>query len=255
MTPSLFLAHGSPMLALQQTGYTDFLQKLAGRIQPKAIVIFTAHWETQTTTVSASDDVYETIYDFGGFPDELYTLTYPAKGSSRIAADVKQRLESQGIAVHTDYTRGLDHGSWTLLYRMYPKADIPVIQLSVNPYLPPAEQYKIGEALRGLGEEDILVIGSGVTVHNLRMVNWNQTTPEPWAVAFDDWLIEKLQAQDVQALFQYEQAAPNARAAVPRPEHFVPFFIALGAGDPDSKPKVIHRSYELGTLSYASFEF
>ncbi|SDE16061.1 Aromatic ring-opening dioxygenase, catalytic subunit, LigB family [Paenibacillus sp. UNCCL117] len=255
MMPSLFLAHGSPMLALQQNDYTDFLQRLAGRLQPKAIVIFTAHWETQTTTVSASDAVYETIYDFGGFPDELYALTYPAKGSSRIAGDVKDRLEKQGIAVHTDLTRGLDHGSWTLLYRMYPAADIPVIQLSVNPYLPPAEQYKIGEALRGLGDEDILVIGSGVTVHNLRMVNWGQNTPEPWAVAFDDWLIDRLERRDLEALFSYDRLAPHAQAAVPRPEHFVPLFIALGAGSPDRKPELIHRSYELGTLSYACFEF
>ncbi|MDF2724652.1 MAG: transporter, partial [Paenibacillus sp.] len=219
MVPSLFLAHGSPMLAIQQSDYTRFLSELAGRLKPKAIVLFTAHWEQQVTTISSSDEVYETIYDFGGFPDELYQVKYPARGSSIVADIVKKRLEQHGIAVASDMTRGLDHGSWTLLHRMYPAADIPVVQISVNPYLPPEEQFKIGKALRGLGQDDILVIGSGVTVHNLRIIKWGQTEAEPWAVSFDDWLIDKLDKGDQAALFDYAAQAPNARMAVPRAEH------------------------------------
>jgi 4,5-DOPA dioxygenase extradiol len=255
MVPSLFLAHGSPMLAIQQSDYTRFLSELAGRLKPKAIVLFTAHWEQQVTTISSSDEVYETIYDFGGFPDELYQVKYPARGSSIVADIVKKRLEQHGIAVASDMTRGLDHGSWTLLHRMYPAADIPVVQISVNPYLPPEEQFKIGKALRGLGQDDILVIGSGVTVHNLRIIKWGQTEAEPWAVSFDDWLIDKLDKGDQAALFDYAAQAPNARMAVPRAEHFVPFFIALGSGDPDRKPEVIYRDYEFGTLSYLCLQF
>ncbi|MED4602614.1 class III extradiol ring-cleavage dioxygenase [Paenibacillus validus] len=255
MVPSLFLAHGSPMLAIEQTEYAAFLAQLAQRIRPKAIVIFTAHWETEVTTISSSDDVYDTIYDFYGFPDELYKIRYLARGSSIVAANVKERLEKNGIAVQTDTTRGLDHGSWTLLHRMYPEADIPVVQVSVNPYTAPREQYRIGEALRGLGDEDILVIGSGVTVHNLRIIKWGQTTPEPWAVEFDEWLLGRLEQDDQEALFDYAAQAPHARLAVPRAEHFVPFYIAWGSGNPQRKPSVIHRSYDLGTLSYLSLEF
>lgn len=254
MVPSLFLAHGSPMLAIEDNEYTQFLEALAGQIRPKAIVIFTAHWESETLTISSSDDTYETIYDFGGFPPELYAIRYPAKGSAAVADLVAEQLTKQGIAVQRDMKRGLDHGSWTLLYRMYPKADIPVVQVSVNPYLPASEQYRIGEALRGLGQEDILVIGSGVTVHNLRIIKWGQTTPEPWAVAFDDWLIEKLEEKDTKALFDYDQQAPYAQTAVPRPEHFVPFFIAMGS-TAEGEVSVIHRSYQYGTLSYLCLQF
>lgn len=255
MIPSLFLAHGSPMLAIEQTDYTRFLSELAGTMKPKAIVLFTAHWEQPITTVSSSDDVYDTIYDFGGFPDELYKVKYPARGSSIVAGLVKERLKQQGIAVEENTSRGLDHGSWTLLHRMYPAADIPVVQVSVNPYLPPEEQFKIGEALRGLGDEDILVIGSGVTVHNLRIIKWGQKTAEPWAVEFDDWLIEQFDRGDKQSLFNYAAEAPHARMAVPREEHFVPLFIAMGSGEPGRKPKVIHRSYDFGTLSYLCMQF
>lgn len=255
MIPSLFLAHGSPMLAIEQTPYTDFLAELGGRFRPKAIVVFTAHWEQQVTTVSLSDDVYETIYDFGGFPDELYQVTYPARGSSIIASMLMERFQKQGVEAKTNSSRGLDHGSWTLLHRMYPEADIPVVQVSVNPYLPPEEQYRIGAALSGLGDEHILVIGSGVTVHNLRMIKWGQRAPEPWAVEFDDWLIEKMEKQDRESLYRYEQLAPHAKWAVPRAEHFVPLFIAMGSVGPDAAPQVIHRSYDMGTLSYLCMQF
>jgi len=254
--PSLFLAHGSPMLAIEQTPYADFLGELAGRIgKPKAIVIFTAHWEEEDTTISSSDEVYETIYDFGGFPDELYQVKYPARGSSVVADLVAERLAKAGLPAKRDYRRGLDHGSWTLLYRMYPEADVPVVQISVNPYVAPDRQFAIGAALRGLGDDGILVIGSGVTVHNLRIVKWGQTTPEPWAVAFDDWLVERTVNRQLDELFRYEELAPMARAAVPRAEHFVPYFIAFGAGDPARVPEPIHRSYMFGTLSNLSVCF
>ncbi|AFH59934.1 DODA-type extradiol aromatic ring-opening family dioxygenase [Paenibacillus caseinilyticus] len=251
---SLFLAHGSPMLAIEDTEYARFLGRLAKGIRPKAIVIFTAHWESEITTVSSSDEVYETIYDFGGFPDELYEVRYNARGSSIVAGLVTDRLKAAGIPVRQDTQRGLDHGSWTLLHRMYPEADIPVVQVSVNPYLAPKDQFRIGEALRGLNREEILVIGSGVTVHNLRMLRWGQSTPEAWAVEFDDWLLARLEEQDYESLFRYAELAPHARQAVPRAEHFVPFFIALGAGAEGSEPEVIHRSYDLGTLSYLSLQ-
>ncbi|MGG2015626.1 DODA-type extradiol aromatic ring-opening family dioxygenase [Bacillus sp. S10(2024)] len=253
MMPSLFLAHGSPMLAIQDTDYTGFLQTLGETYKPKAIVIFTAHWESEILTISSSNNAYETIYDFGGFPSELYEIKYSARGSSTIATMLEEKFKNRGIAVQKNITRGLDHGSWTLLHRMYPNANIPVVQISVNPFLPAREQYEIGKAIQGLGKEDILVIGSGVTVHNLRMLKWEQTIPEPWAVAFDEWLIDQIQNNNTEALFNWEDEAPHARLAVPRAEHFVPLFIAMGSGN--EKPKIIHRSYEFGTLSYLCLQF
>ncbi|MGR6126876.1 dioxygenase family protein [Paenibacillus sp. SER-28] len=255
MMPSLFLAHGSPMLAIEQTDYTSFLEQLGKSIRPKAVVIFTAHWEAQTLTISSMDDVYDTIYDFGGFPPELYAVKYPAHGSVELANKLEKLYEQKGIDVQTDRVRGLDHGSWTLLHRMYPEADIPVVQISVNPYLSPKAQYVIGEVLRGLGEQDILVIGSGVTVHNLRIVKWGETKTEPWAIDFDNWIIEKVQSRDIEALDHYKSEAPYARQAVPRAEHFIPLFIAMGSGNPANKVKIIHRSYEMGNLSYLCLQF
>ncbi|MFF2484560.1 dioxygenase [Paenibacillus sp. NPDC058071] len=251
----LFVAHGSPMLAVEDNDYTQLLKKTGAGLKPDAIVIFTAHWETETTTISSKDDVYETIYDFGGFPDELYQIQYPASGSTQIAELVRKLLEDKGIPSEFDKVRGLDHGSWTMLHHMFPKADVPVVQVSVNPYGSPEEQYRIGEALRELSDRNILVIGSGVTVHNLRILKWGQKTPEPWAVEFDDWLIDKLEKHDLESLFRYAELAPNAKTAVPRPEHFVPLFIALGSGKPEEKPAIIHRSYDMGNLSYLSFQF
>jgi len=253
MVPSLFLAHGSPMIAIQNNEYTKALKEIGENIKPKAIVLFSAHFEEHTTTIGYTDTIYETIYDFGGFPKELYDITYPAKGSKEIATIVSERLKANNIPTNFNPTRGLDHGSWTLLKHMYPDANIPVVQVSVNPALPAKDQYEIGKALKGLGEEDILVIGSGALVHNLRILKWNQTTPDEWAVEFDEWIIEKIQNQDLNALFNWENEAPHARLAVPREEHFVPLFIALGSGQ--LEPKWIYRGYELGNLSYLSFAF
>lgn len=251
----LFLAHGSPMLAVEQNEYSKFLQATGAELKPDAIVIFTAHWETEAVTISSKDDEYETIYDFYGFPDELYQVKYPAKGSTKVAALVSRLLGDKGIPVAYDTSRGLDHGSWTMLKHMFPKADVPVVQVSVNPYRSAEEQYRIGEALRSLSEQNILLIGSGVTVHNLRAVKWGQKEPESWAVEFDEWLINRMNELDTQALFQYEQLAPYAKMAVPRAEHLVPLYIALGSGNPAKAPQVVYRSYEFGTLSYLSLQF
>jgi 4,5-DOPA dioxygenase extradiol len=255
MVPSLFLAHGSPMLALEDNDYTRFLARLGEEIRPRAVVVFTAHWESNMLAVTATDAEYDTIYDFYGFPEELYAVRYPARGSRTVALRVKEQCEKQGIPVRLDASRGLDHGTWTLLRRMYPEAGIPIVQASVNPYLPAAEQFAIGRALQGLGADEILVLGSGVTVHNLRRIHRGQTVPEPWAVEFDDWLIETVRHGDLDTLFRYDALAPHARQAVPTAEHFVPLLIAMGSAGTPVKAKVIHRSYDMGTLSYLCFRF
>lgn len=253
MVNALFLAHGSPMMAIENNEYTEFLHKLGSKITPKAIVVFTAHWDSEILTISSTDGVYDTIYDFYGFPEELYKIKYPAKGSSSVAAKLWDKLKEHGIIANKDLTRGLDHGAWTLLMHLYPEADIPVVQVSVNPRLSIEDQVKIGNAIQSFGQEDILVIGSGNTVHNLHLVKWNQTTTDPWAEEFDEWLIEKIKNKDISALSNYRKLAPHAIMAVPTAEHFVPLFITLGSGN-RTVPEVIYRTYELGNLSYLGFE-
>lgn len=255
MISSLFVCHGGPNILLENNEYTSFLKDLGKRIKPKAIVIFTAHWEEEITTISAIDTTYNMIYDFYGFPRELYDIKYPAKGSVEIASKLQAMLQNNKIESKLDIKRGLDHGSWVMLKMMYPEANIPVVQVSVNPNLAMEKQYKIGEAIKSLGKDDILVIGSGATVHNLATIKWEDTKPEAWAVEFDNWLVDKVEKNDIKALCSYQQLAPYAKEAVPREEHIVPLFIAMGSGGNKNMPKLLHRSYEYGTLSYICFEF
>jgi 4,5-DOPA dioxygenase extradiol len=199
----LFLAHGSPYLIFEKEGFPAYLNELGKQIKPKAIVIISAHWESETTTVSSTDDVHEMVYDYYGFPPQFYEVRYPARGSSIVASIVEERFRRSGIPVQTS-TRGLDHGVFPVLMHMYPEADIPVVPVSVNPFLPIAEQYKIGAALRGLGDEGILVIGSGFVVHNLREFDRDPNGPKrTWAVEFIDWLKDKVVNKDLASLNEY----------------------------------------------------
>jgi len=256
MMPSFFICHGAPTLAIEENDYTRFLQKLPRGIdQPRAIVLFSAHWESDILSMMYTDGTHETIYDFYGFPDEMYRITYPAKGSKEMAEKVEKLFAENGIETKRDEKRGLDHGAWVILRHLYPQADIPVIGVSVNPELSPREQYAIGRALAALREENVLIVGSGGTVHNLRMIEWGRQEPVQWTVEFDDWLVEKVENWDEPSLFAYEELAPHARLAVPRNEHFVPLFIAMGAGDQKKQAKLLHRSYDYGTLSMICFQF
>jgi 4,5-DOPA dioxygenase extradiol len=255
MVPALFIGHGSPFLAVQQNDYSRFLGELGKRYKPQAIVIFSAHWESETLSLTYTDGVLDTVYDYYGFPEEMYRVKYPAKGSTRTAEILENRFQQHGIKTIREEQRGLDHGSWVALLHMYPNADIPVIQLSVHPFLSPKEQYNIGRALQGIGSENILVIGSGTTVHNLRWFFPDAVGPKPEAEQFDDWIVDKVKRRDIESLDRYMELAPHARLAVPRAEHFVPLFLAMGSGDENRAPAVIHRSYDFGTLSNLCFEF
>ncbi|MCM0650721.1 dioxygenase [Clostridium swellfunianum] len=254
MVSSLFVCHGGPTLVIEDNEYTRFLKEIGKRIKPKAIVVFTAHWENEITTISSTNDNYRMIYDFYGFPKELYSIKYNARGSVEIASRLQAMLKAVDIDSQLDSKRGLDHGVWDILYLMYPEADIPVVQVSVNPNMPMDKQYNLGSAIKDLGSEDILVIGSGSTVHNLGTIDWNAAEAVQWAVEFDNWLIENVENNGKKALFEYRNLAPNAKAAVPREEHIVPLFVAMGSGQ-GNFPKVLHRSYSYGTLSYICIEF
>ncbi|MFX3647148.1 MAG: class III extradiol ring-cleavage dioxygenase [Paenibacillus sp.] len=255
MMPSLFIAHGAPSLALEENVYTEFLQKLGQELpKPKAIVLFSAHWESTTQLVSSVAN-YETIYDFGGFQPELYQIKYPTQGDSETTAEVQRLFAEAGIPVQTDDVRGLDHGAWVVLRLLYPDADIPVVALSVNRYLTGEQQYQVGQALVSLREQDILVIGSGGTVHNLRRLNWESNGVDPWASEFDNWLHDKLVSWDTESLFYYDKLAPSAQAAVPTPEHFVPLLLAMGAGDQNKQASLLFKAYQYGNLSLSCWKF
>jgi 4,5-DOPA dioxygenase extradiol len=226
----------------------------ANTTKPKAIVLFSAHWENPMQTISAVD-TYSTIYDFSGFQDELYQITYSAKGERSLSDKIQSLFASHGIQSGLDEVRGLDHGAWAVLKLIYPDADIPVVALSVNRNLTNEQQYQIGEALSELREQDVLIIGSGGTVHNLRRLNWEQEGIDDWAEKFDNWLQNKLETWDVDALFNYKELAPYAQEAVPTNEHFIPLLLVMGTGDKNRQAKMLHRSYQYGNLSLSCWQF
>ncbi|MEO3945892.1 class III extradiol ring-cleavage dioxygenase [Gorillibacterium sp. CAU 1737] len=258
MMPSFFFAHGAPSLVIENHEYTQFLKQLASQLpeKPKGIVIFSAHYESLMQEVG-SVDTYGTIYDFSGFPDEMYRMTYPAPGDKPLANRVSELLSGSGVASRLDSERGLDHGSWAVLKLIFPEADIPVVALSVNRHLTNQQQYEIGRALGKLREEGILIIGSGGIVHNLRRLAWGSGPDhiETWASEFDKWIEEHLTSWNTEELFRYEELAPNARMAVPTSEHFIPLLLAMGSGDSNRQAKLLHRSYQLGSLSLTAWQF
>lgn len=255
MMPSYFFAHGAPSIVLEDNEYTQLLKTFKDHTpKPKAIVLFSAHWEEAVQTVSAAEK-YETIYDFGGFQDELYEMTYPAQSDRQLIEQIQSMFAKQGIQSVMNEKRGLDHGAWAVLKLLYPDADIPVIALSVNRNLSNAQQYQIGKALTELREQDILIIGSGGTVHNLRGLKWQSDSADEWAEKFDNWLQSKLESWDTEALFQYRELAPHAEEAVPTNEHFIPLLLAMGTGDANREAKLIHRSYQYGNLSLSCWQF
>jgi 4,5-DOPA dioxygenase extradiol len=227
--PTLFISHGAPMLAVEPGDTGAALTRLGRSLpRPKGIVMVSAHWETSAPMVSTAQRP-ETIHDFGGFPDELYRIQYRAPGAPELAQRVKQVLDAAGLQAGLDPGRGLDHGAWVPLLYLYPDADVPVTQLSIQPHLSPVHHYRLGEALRPLLEEDVLVIGSGSLTHNLREFRTRPAGVEPYVRAFQDWMKHSIEAKDVAAVLDYRRLAPDAVRAHPTDEHLLPLFLALGA--------------------------
>jgi 4,5-DOPA dioxygenase extradiol len=226
LMPVLFVAHGAPML-LDDRLWVEQLSSWAKKLPtPKAILIVSAHWENQPTTIGATKAI-DLIYDFYGFPAKFYQIKYPSPGSPWLAERVKQLLSSSKIPFVEQPERGLDHGSYIPLMCMYPQATIPVLSISM-PSLKPEELFALGKALAPLRSEQILVIGSGFLTHNMRALS-NQTTPPQWASEFDQWSAEALQKKDFDKLIGYRQTAPGVAMALPTHEHFVPVFVSAGA--------------------------
>ena len=254
MLPSLFISHGSPMLALEPGASGPALRRLASELgRPKAIVLVSAHWESQGLLV-ASHPAPRTWHDFGGFAQALYALQYPAPGDPDLAARIAHLLTAQGLPAALDPQRPFDHGAWVPLTLMYPDADIPVVQVSLPSQHGPALQVQVGKALAGLREEGVLLVGSGSITHNLRELDRYAAPeqPTPWALAFREWMVEALEAGALDALIDYRHRAPHAARNHPSEEHLLPLYFALGAGNRFS---VAHQGFTLGALGMDVYRF
>lgn len=260
--PTLFLSHGSPMLALTDTPAHRFLQSLAATLpRPRAIVVVSAHFETDEPVV-VSDLHPEMIYDFRGFPPALSEIVYGAPGDAATAAEVHDLLRAAGMPVTVAPKRGFDHGAWVPLSLAWPDAKVPIVQLSIQPHHDAAYHFALGRALEALRAENILVIGTGSATHNLglffRNPNGRPTVDAPpvdWAVTFADWIADRAAAGDAESLVDYRVRAPFAEMAHPEDDHFLPFFVALGAAGKGAKGTRIHNSYEYGALAMDMYRF
>lgn len=228
--PVIYLSHGAPPLADDPLWTRQLADWSASMPKPSSVLMVSAHWEDDPLTLSATETV-PLFYDFYGFPQRYYEVEYPAPGAPALADEVERLLTDASQAVNRDTERGLDHGAYVPLVEMYPEADVPVLQISM-PTLDPKTLFTIGQRLEPLRDQGVLIVGSGFSTHNLREMNWHAGPhghPPTWSMEFDDWLSGALQSKDLDALIDFERAAPAARLAHPRTEHFAPLFIALGA--------------------------
>lgn len=255
--PSLFVSHGSPMMAVEDSKTSAFLRRLGKQLtRPDAIVVFSAHFDLPDDIVITAGENPETIHDFYGFPEQLYTIHYTAPGSPRLAEDIAGRFMQAGLSPVLDKRRGWDHGVWIPLRLMFPEAIIPVVQISINSRLGAQRNFEYGQLLASLRDSNILIIGSGGISHNLREMFNPQPTPDRVAMveAFTGWIDQKLGSADVPALLNYMDEAPFVRFNHPTQEHFLPLIAALGSSKNGSAKK-IHQDTEYDILAMDAYLF
>ena len=252
--PALFLSHGAPTLALENNAVTRAWGDLGRTLAPRAVVAVSAHWDTPGPEVTTAPRL-ATIHDFFGFPRPLYEIRYEPPGDPALAERVAALLGRAGLATAGDAARGLDHGGWVPLRFLFPAAEIPVIQLSVQSGLDAAHHVAMGRALAPLRGEGVLVLGSGGIVHNLRELDWHGGggAVMPWARAFNDWIADRVADRDEAALVGWRERAPDPRRAHPTTEHFMPFFVALGGGGFPARR--MDLGFDLGSLGMDGYAF
>ena len=254
--PAVFVSHGAPTLALERNDTVEFLKRLGQELgRPEAILCVSAHWDTEAPAVSGAERP-ETIHDFGGFSEELYRMRYPAPGAPGVARRVRELLGEAGLVCTVTPVRGLDHGAWVPLTLIYPEADVPVTQLSVQPSLGPEHHLRVGRALAPLRKEGVLILSTGSATHNLSRIGRGEVPPD-WAREFDEWLFRKITDGALDELLDYRRLAPHAAVAHPTDEHLLPLFVAIGAGSGESEARgrVLHRGWTWGSLSMAAYGF
>jgi 4,5-DOPA dioxygenase extradiol len=254
--PVLFLGHGSPMNALADNAFTRCLNQLGATIPtPRAVLCISAHWVTQGISVTHMAKP-KTIHDFGGFPQRLFDVQYPAPGSPEIAELVATTLEPYAHVHKEDVNWGLDHGCWSVLLHLYPRATIPVVQLSIDLSMPLENHFRIGEQLRALREQGVLIVGSGNVVHNLRQIDFSpKATPFEWATEFDYWVKQRLQARDHRALVAEALHSRAGELSIPTLDHWIPLLTILGASENDDQLQLEYEGIEYGSISMLSLSF
>jgi 4,5-DOPA dioxygenase extradiol len=255
--PALFVSHGAPTMIIERTPAREFLAGFGAAVgRPEAVLAVSAHWDTSAPAVSLAERP-ETIHDFFGFPQELYRLRYAAPGAPALAQRVAGLLQEAGFAVERDAARGLDHGAWVPLMLMYPQADIPVTQLSIQADLGPAHHHRLGQALAALRDENVLILASGSATHNLayfRRYALNDAAPD-WVNGFREWVAGAVTEGRDGDLLGYRGLAPHAADNHPTEEHFLPLFVALGARSPDAPGRRVHASDTYGVLAMDAYRF
>jgi len=252
MMPALFVGHGNPMNAIEETVYARAWAEAAAAIpRPQAILCISAHWETEGVFVTAMDRP-RTIHDFYGFPEALYQVHYPAPGSRELAERVRDVVTSTAVRLDDGYAWGLDHGAWSVLRRMYPRADIPVVQLSLDRTQHPRFHYDLGRELAPLRAEGVLIVGSGNLVHNLRLLQWGAVEPFPWAAEFDRLAAELILAGEHDRLVAYPALGEAARLSIPTNEHYLPLLYCLALQQPDEAATFFAEGMPLGSISMRS---
>ncbi|MBP6492137.1 MAG: 4,5-DOPA dioxygenase extradiol [Clostridia bacterium] len=250
--PILFVGHGSPMNAIEDNEYSKQWSELGNQItKPEAILAVSAHWYTHGIFTSDVSDP-KLVYDMYGFPEELYQVKYDVKGSPEVADLTKDLI---GDSVKVDNSWGIDHGAWSVLKHIYPNADIPVVQLSIDGNSSAASHYRLGQKIASLRESGVMILGSGNVVHNLGRVNWGMKGGYDWAMEFDNYIKSSILAGNHEDVIHYENAGASARPAFPTPEHFYPLLYVLGASDPEDKITVFNDSCTLGSMSMTGYLF
>ena len=252
--PTLFVGHGSPMMALEHTETTNTFKTIGQNIiknygKPKAILAISAHWYTDGTYIQNAENPKQ-IYDMYGFPQELYEVVYPTKGDKNLTEKVQQLL---GNSVSINDMWGIDHGIWTVLVHMFPDASIPVVQLSINKRLSPKEMYQLGTKLQSLRNEGYLIMGSGNIVHNLRLLEWDNPSGTPATIEFDQYISNAVLNNDINTIINYTEH-PHANYAAPTPDHYLPLIYIMGASE-GTKPTIFNQTYNTGSLSMTGFIF
>ena len=250
--PLLFIGHGSPMNAIENNEFTKNWTEIALKIgKPKAILSISAHWYTDGTRIN-DEKVPKIVYDMYGFPKELYDLVYNASGAPEIAHIVEDLLSRE---VRIDNSWGIDHGTWSVSTHMYPAADIPLLQMSIDMDAPAATHFAIGKELKALREQGVLILGSGNVVHNLALVNWDMETGYAWADDFDKYIKDKIATGKYEDVIDYKKAGPSSDRAFYTPEHFYPLLYIIGASDKADKLTVYNDKRIMGAISMTCYLF
>ena len=250
--PVLFVGHGSPMNAIEDNEYVRTWKEIAKKIpKPEAILCISAHWVTSGTRINDQENP-KIVYDMYGFPQELYNVKYDANGSNRLAHDTIRYINR---SVKIDNSWGIDHGVWSVLCNMYPEADIPIYQLSIDDNISAETHFDIGKDIGILREKGVLIIGSGNVVHNLSKVKWTMEEGYPWALEFDNFIMENIKNKNYENVVHYENAGNSSKLAFLTTEHFYPLLYVLGAAREDDKLSIFNNSCTMGSLSMTCYLF